>query len=240
MKKTSIISILVILAFGMMGIGFAMWSDTVSISAAAQAGELEFNYIDGSAGSLDPVGDSDGDQTSNYGMLSIGTCPEAKNVGSTATTMADTNADGYKDKINVVVSNAYPCYFNDVSWYVANTGTIPLIIQRAKLTLGGTEYVITTGKLYIFCKNPDESYSLIEVPASAMGNLEQYYKSVNGVIEFIWGNNVGLQMHPGERAEQSFMFHVVQSAKQNTTYEFGLSIQGIQWNESPIEGHRPL
>ncbi len=235
MKRTSIISILVIVAFAMMGIGFAMWSDTVTVSASAQAGDLKFHYITGSSDSKDIAGD----WTCDYGLRNIRGAVEGKDVGSTTITMEDTNSDSFQDKINVTVNNAYPCYFNDISWWVESTGSIPVIIQSAKLTWGGTEYDIISGKLYIFCMDRDTgAYNLIKVP-STVGNLEDYYESMDGVIEFKWGDNVGLQLHPHESVEQSFIFHVVQPAQQNTTYNFGLSIKGIQWNESPIPGHRP-
>lgn len=239
MKKMSILGIVAFIVFAMMGFGFAMWSDTVSVSASTQAGTLKFHYITGTATSDDEAGDTNGDLTCDYGLSNIRVCPEAKNIGSTVTTMEDTNSDGYQDKVNVTVTNAYPCYFNDVSWWVINDGTIPLIIQGAKLTWGGVDYDIISGALYVFCKDPAGSYSLIKVPATEMSRLEQYYQEVNGVIEFKWGDNVGLQLHPSESVEQSFQFHVVQSAEQNATYNFGMSIKGIQWNESPISGHRP-
>ena len=234
MKRTSIISILVIMAFALMGVGFAMWSDTVSISASAKAGDLKFHYVTGSADSKDVAGD----WTCDYGLKNMRPAPEGKDVGSTGITMEDTNADGFQDKINVTVNNAYPCYYNDISWYVESTGSIPVIIQKAKLTWGDSENDITSGKLYVFCRDRENgAYSLIEVPTGQMCRLADYYEEVDGVIEFVWGDNVGLQMHPGDSIEQSFQFHVVQPAQQNTTYNFGLSIQGIQWNESPTPGH---
>jgi len=220
----------------MMGLGFAMWSDTVTVSASAQAGDLKFHYVGGSADSKDIAGD----WTCDYGLGNVEVTPEGKNVGSTDITMEDTNSDGFKDKINVNVDNAYPCYYNDISWWVESTGSIPVIIQGAKLTWGDTETDILSGKLYIFCKDPiSGSYSVIQVPTGEMSRLDDYYAEVNGVIEFKWGDNVGLQLHPYESVEQSFVFHVVQPAEQDTTYNFGMSIQGIQWNESPIDGHRP-
>ena len=234
MKRTSIISILVIMAFALMGVGFAMWSDTVAISASAKAGDLKFHYVAGSAEDKD----SGSDRTCDCGLKNFRTSPEGKDVGSTDVTMEDTNNDGFQDKINVTVNNAYPCYYNDISWWVESTGSIPLIIQKAKLTWGDTEYDIISGKLYIFCQSREGgAYDLIEVPAAQMSRLADYYEEVDGVIEFKWGDNVGLQMHPGDSIEQSFQFHVVQPAQQNTTYNFGLSIQGIQWNESPTPGH---
>ncbi|WP_347490393.1 hypothetical protein ABDB91_04255 [Desulfoscipio sp. XC116] len=236
MKRTSIISILVIMAFAMMGFGFAMWSDTVAISASAQAGDLKFHYVSGTADSKD-IG---GDWTCDYGLGNVCVTPEGKDVGSTATSMEDTNGDGFQDKINVAVNNAYPCYFNDISWWVESTGSIPIIIQGAKLTWGGAEYDIKSGRLYILCQDRDNgTYNLFEVPGGQMGRLADYYEEVDGMIELKWGDNVGLQLHPHESVEQSFTFHVVQPARQDTTYNFGLSIQGIQWNESPIPGHRP-
>lgn len=244
MKKTTLICIMTLMALAVMGVGFAMWSDSVSISASAETGELHFGYVSGSDMNRDPQGNPD--STCDLGLRNARQAPEGKDVGYTATALTAINGDGVLDTLTVNVFNAYPCYYNDVSWYVENSGTIPVIIQQAKLLWGADslgnpmEYNIVSGQLYALCVDGNNSYSVVPVLDSSLDNLGQFYEANNAVIEFKWGDNVGLQLHPGDDVEQSFRFHVVQPAQQETTYTFGLQIQGIQWNESPIPGHQQL
>lgn len=248
MKKNIIACLVAVLALAAVGAGFAMWSDTVGFSATAETGSLQFEFVPNSSFSRDGV--STPDYTCGPWIQNPSLAPEGKDVGATTTAITQSSQNGPLDTLTVSVSNAYPCYYNDISWNVKNSGTIPVIIQQAKLLWGKdslgnpVEFPIDAAKTYALCKNGPNQYSIMEINmTNPPSDPDQFYFDNNVIFEFSWGDNVGLQLHPGEEIEQSFKFHVVQPAEQSMTganaYTFSLQIDGVQWNESPIAGHRP-
>ncbi|MEW6183954.1 MAG: hypothetical protein AB1500_12415 [Bacillota bacterium] len=225
MKKTTIICIIAVLAMAAMGFGYAKWSDTVTATVVAQSGELAWGWVAGSFMDHEYAGGADA--TCDLGLKNPRMCPEGKNVGSTTGTFSDTNGDSVLDLLTVTVENGYPCYFNEISGRVENFGTIPAIIQKAKLYWMNNEFVIDSYKVYWLGKD-----GTIVLYTSDLD--VQNVVGGNWVLEFRFGDNVGAQLHTGDQAEESFEFHVLQAAEQNTTYTFGLSVEAVQWNESPI------
>ncbi len=221
MKRLTVFSLIAVLALALMGFGFAKWSDTVTVSVAAESGELSWGFVSGSFMQQDNGSDVNCDP----GLVNVGDGevffnPEGKDVGSTTADFSDTNEDGVLDKLTVNVDNAYPGYYNEISAKVLNYGTIPVIIGVAQIQWMGNTQDIIDGVTYVFCKNG----AIVEY------NLGDTMPE-DGVIEFCWMDNEGAQQHPGQRFEESFEFHVLQPADQNTNYTFSISLEAVQWNE---------
>lgn len=215
MKKLTVIYMIAVLALALMGFGFAKWSDSVTISAAAQTGELSWGWVSGSFMQQD----NGSDVTCDDGLLNVRPTPEGKNVGNTTGVFTDENGDGTLDLLTVTVNNAYPSYYNELSAKVQNFGTIPVIIGHVIFTSwNGQQYTIYDGVTYAF---------------HADGTITEYDGSTpdTEVLEFCWLNNYDVQQHPGTKLEESFEFHVLQPAQQNHTYTFSVSIEAVQWNE---------
>lgn len=215
MKRWTIISMITVLALALMGFGFAKWSDNVTIIASASTGELSWGWVSGSFMQQD----TGPDVTCDDGLDEVRPAPEGKNVGSTTGDFTDTNGDGVLDLLTVTVDNAYPCYYNEISAKVENSGTIPVIIGHAILkTWSGGSYILLDGYTYAMHKD---------------GTVTQYDGSTpdTEVIEINWMNNYDVQQHPGTKLEESFEFHVLQPAEQNHTYTFSVSLEAVQWNE---------
>ncbi len=222
MKRTAVVCVIALLALAIMGFGFAKWSDNVSISAAAQSGKLSWGFVPGS----DMGKDAGPDWTCDTCLENVRPSPEGKDVGSTTTGLSDTNGDGVLDLFTVDVKNAYPCYYNELSAKVQNFGTIPVIIQIAKLTWMGHTLNLEDGTVYWLGKDGQVIEQPEDPPDLHVGD--------NWVMEFCWMNNAGHQQHPGQKFEESFEFHVLQPAEQSTTYTFSIGVEAIQWNESTI------
>jgi hypothetical protein len=223
-RKKALVCLVVVLALALMGFGFAKWSDSVVVSATAQSGSVKWGIIDESVWQLDEG--TDWHSEMEGGMLNYDQDPEGKDVGSTSIEVTDANEDGVKDTLDITVSNAYPCYFNEITFDVINAGTIPVIVQIPKLTWMRTESELESGVVYYLCSNG----SIISEYDDGFVSPEE-----NGaVIEVMFQDNVSAQQHPGEVLSESICFHVLQPAAQNDQYSFSLSIEGVQWNESPI------
>ena len=123
MKKIKILAFSLVLAFVLMGAGYAAWSENLSLSGTVKTGELDWYF-------------------SNWGQMDSGNdyicepgCYDGfeeadKDVARTTVTGLDTDGDGDKDTVRVAVTNGYPGYYNSPYVTVKNNGTIPVKIQQ--------------------------------------------------------------------------------------------------------------
>jgi len=97
-KKITLICLSLILALGVMGVGFALWYEELFIDVEVNTGEFDVNW------SVEGYYDSE--------------APE-KDVSSVYATGAGTKY------LDIVVTNAYPCIEYTVEFNVECTGTVP-------------------------------------------------------------------------------------------------------------------
>lgn len=139
MKKIGLICLALVLALGSLGVGYAAWTDTVTISGTVNTGEVDWEY---------------------YNIVSPGdppflTCLDTgidpgwdKDVGSTTGVFSDSDGDGDYDLLTLLtltINNAYPCYYNHCSFWVHCNGSIPIRIVGATLTYKGKDYSLPDG-----------------------------------------------------------------------------------------------
>jgi hypothetical protein len=213
MKKIGLLCLALVLALGTLGIGYAAWIDTITIHGQVTTGELCWEFV--SCNLLDhyaPVnygGDyptATPDYTCYPGFKDQLYWELDKNV---AWGTQNISADG--KTLAVTLNNAYPCYFNSMSFYVNNCGTVPLKV----------DHIVINGQIYT--KN---------VP------YVQYDFNGDGAYDFEiqWGDNWGEQIDPGARSpEFSFWMHVLQPCPQSqlNTLTFNITLVAVQWNEYP-------
>lgn len=221
MKKIAMIGITAVLALSVMGFGFAKWSSSASATVNPNTGSLKLGWVDNPFFSRD----SGPDWHATQGFGNIALDSESKDVGSTTGSFQDTNGDGVLDRYNVTIDNAYPYYYNEISGNITNLGTIPMIIQKPVLSWMDTQQTIEDGTVYwlgadghIIQPTPEQLATPLKV-------------GENWVLELRWDDNAGKQIHPGITLEESFEVQVLQPAAQNHQYHFGISVEGIQWNE---------
>jgi len=228
MKRVGLISLVLVLALGALGVGYAAWTDTLTITGTVATGEVDWEFgtcslldenepID-PGGDYPPIGEPDytcddgfpwnGAQNAYYWKLD-------KNVAWGEQLITD-NEDGTNHLLEVTLHNAYPCYFNSLSFYPRNTGTIPIKINHVvvKGTMAGDVIVTSAGSLHRFDFNAD-------------GQAD---------FEIQWGDNFGTQIEPGGAPpEISFWMHVLQPCPQNLLDEFTFTIEVVcvQWDEYP-------
>jgi len=222
-KRFLVLCLAAAISLSAVGFGFAKWSASVGATVNPNTGSLKIGWISGSHFVMDS--DAFGDFHALQGLTGVFRDPEGKEVASTTTGFVDTNGDGVLDRFNVTVNNAYPFYYNEISGQITNTGTIPAIIQKPKLYWMSTEKVIEDGFVYWLGKDGQ----IIQPTAAQIATPLQV--GDNWVLELCWMDNADRQLHPGVRFEESFDLQVLQAADQSTTYNFGISVEGIQWNE---------
>lgn len=215
MKKIALLCLALVLALGALGVGYAMWSDTVTISGSVTTNTVNIGFTEFTCQEMYqylPWGDDDPFYPGEYEGKDVATCVCNYGPDSYFTDPA-TGLSGYKVG-EVTVTNGYPCYWCFVTFVVKNLGTTPVIIQD-------WEPVDPTGVL---------TWDGVDALCNGAGEK---------ILRFRTVNLVGSQLHQGQFDKAEIDVHVEQPAEQDARYSFEIVITAIQWNESPIPGHPP-
>ncbi|MEM2280760.1 MAG: SipW-dependent-type signal peptide-containing protein [Candidatus Bathyarchaeia archaeon] len=101
-----------IVALAVLGFSYAWWTETLTISGTITTGELDVGFANNSTSCSDYI-----------------TCKAI---------LIDSDSDNDYDKMEVTVGNAYPCGWCNVTFAIANTGTIPAKIGNVELNYNTT------------------------------------------------------------------------------------------------------
>lgn len=214
-KKIGLICLTLALAFGALGIGYATWTDTLHINGTVETGTVEWEWT--GTGSFDPGPPPDvvRDYHCNDGFVPDPTKGDFwqgdKDVGYAICTVSSD-----KKTVTVDMHNIYPSYFNAISVYAKNTGSVPLIFEKVIIS---SEYDSATLDWYA------QEYDPVLLDCTGEGVPD---------MEIRWGNHIEAQLHPEEATgEMSFWFHLFQAAPQGATnLSFTLELEAVQYNES--------
>lgn len=127
MKKLRFLSMFLLAALLAAGASYAAWSESIVVNGTVNTGEVDW-YINDVLMQLDNSPDYTCDENFENKY------PLDKDVGSTETELVDSDGDGDKDKAVVTVNNAYPGYYNCITFEVKNNGTIPLKMEDLAVT----------------------------------------------------------------------------------------------------------
>jgi predicted ribosomally synthesized peptide with SipW-like signal peptide len=220
-KKIGLIGLALLLALGALGVTFAGWTDTVTVTGTVETGEVCVQwYTENNTDICNPMGTPANDYTIgnmdwNLNVTAITgdadgypakfrRYQEDKNVACTTVTGLDT------DTLLVTVDNAYPLYAQDIEIEWINCGTIPVKIQDITIT--------------------PLNFTLADAAWTPNNGGHIFVEVTNGI---------GYQLEPGDRKAHSLIFVVQQAALQNAgeaggplpAYQFLLEVDVIQWNE---------
>jgi predicted ribosomally synthesized peptide with SipW-like signal peptide len=132
MKKIGLIALIVVLSLGIIGVGYAAWSQTLTLTGTVNAGKFDVQFANAvsndETGILDPLA---------LGTWTFGTPPYtwagtqgAADVASTLKTNATyiTTVGSTNNTLQFTVTNAYPGYMAEVAFAVVNSSTVPVSI----------------------------------------------------------------------------------------------------------------
>jgi len=242
MKKIGLMFLAIVLAIGVMGIGYAAWTDTITVDGTVTTGEVCIEFwscylLDEHPGVPDgkptnPGGDfptvfpdrncNDAFEPNAAGKI---WWPMDKNVAWGEQLIGnDPSLPGDNDLLEVWLYNTYPCYFNLLGFYVHNCGTIPVKINRVWID----GHPIGPGDLIRF---DFDTGNVVVNPDTTLPNEVWDF-------EIHWGGAVGLQLEPSDNPEISLWMHVLQPCPQGQldTQHFTITIEAVQWNEYPYGG----
>jgi len=222
MKKIGILIMALVLAVGSLGVGYAMWFDDINVSGSVSTATVSWEFCDCNV--LDDVAPPPvyplpfpilGDWSIETGFIGEAFQLD-KNVSWGS---CDISADG--KVLSFTLNEVYPCNFNNLTFYVRNNGSIPIVYDHMDIwitdpSLPGSIPIAT------FTRDPQ--------------GILYFDMNNNGCpdLEVVYGDHIGDQLEPGgicRNTEISLSFHTLQCAPQGATFQFWITLTAIQWNE---------
>jgi hypothetical protein len=137
--------------------------------------------------------------------------PGLKNVRQLTKDIANVTVNWTCETLYVTVNNGYPCYYDHISFNVENTGTVPWSIYMVRFWSNYGDPVV----MY------ENSYFTLDLTGDQVPDIELRY-----------GDNFGDQIDPGEMADLSFEFHLLNPIPQGAQcLQFYAQIYMVNWNE---------
>ncbi len=211
MKKIGLISLILVLALGALGVAYAAWTDTIIISGTVTTGELAIEFT-APAYTNDPSNQPD----ENMFFDLHGTWEQMdKDVGVTTVTILDPGP-GYGRTLEVILDNAYPYYFVAVDFKIHGLSSHPPVkVWKVEFwvdnDLKGTFYETAAPTQFI------------ELNLDGVGGND---------LEIAFDTRVlGAQLELSWELDTSMEILVLQPAPQGEELKFQIKIWAIQWND---------
>ncbi len=208
-----VISIIALALIALVLFTLAMWFSVLKINTYVSTGELDWEIMLG-VSHLDGPGVNDWNL--NWTLIPDKVRFQTdKDVGQTFVTLTDSDGDLDYDVLNITIVNAYPWYYEHISFIVHNNGDIPIKIWRLSISNG-------TYTWYYYAINEQELQRGDEIDLDGDG--------VDDILIW-WGDNFGKQLHHCDEADISFDLTILQGIQENITITLYLSLDAVQWNE---------
>ena len=131
MKKIGLIALIVVLSLGVIGVGYAAWSQTFNVTGTVSAGSYIISIAQTPVATLFNDGGT-------IGTFSAGS--SLHDVSSTATAaISAVTSTGTSAGFSITITNGYPGLKLKVPYTLTNTGSVPSLISAVKIgTKGGS------------------------------------------------------------------------------------------------------
>jgi predicted ribosomally synthesized peptide with SipW-like signal peptide len=223
MKKIGAICLALILALGSLGVGYAMWSDTVVINGTVDTGKLVIGFQEVTSYDFE-------DEATEYPAKDVGDIDAEKiiKVGIHWSEFDQKFLDIF-DQILVTANNTYPGYKAHVVYTVANGGTIPV-------HLVDWDVYDPTGELNVWWQKAPAGGPLNDAIATFWkdfdGNTVRDPNGDEDIFRVRFVNHlICTQLEPCDEVKGEFDILILQPAEQNHTYKFLAILTGEQWAE---------
>lgn len=162
MKKAKFLALVMVFAIMLMGVGYAAWTDKVTLNTTVSTGVFDVDFTSVSAKALN--------EADIFNIPS-----QIKNLQSNL----DCHAVDHKtksDRIIVTAGNLYPGASFQVDAKVTNTGTIPAILNNVTASAAGDASLLDLLEVTV----------IYDEGPGATSNFEIYSGSVNGLNEVLF------------------------------------------------------
>jgi hypothetical protein len=140
MKKIGLIALIVVLSLGIIGVGYAAWSQTFNITGTVSAGSYIISIAQTPVATLSNDGGT-------IGTFSAGSSLHDGSSTASAAISAVTST-GTSAGFSITITGGYPGLKLKVPYTITNTGSVPSLISAVKIgTLGVTPLTAWNGNL---------------------------------------------------------------------------------------------
>lgn len=231
MKKSLVASMAAVLIFGLMGLGFAMWSDTVQVSAAVSTGNVNIGIRDmgtndnilttailGGTATNSADGFADAMTLGGDPQINPGVNSEGKNVANFISVNNNCPPEfligdaGYFASITETITNAYPYYAPSTKIQIASNGSIPVKLDGLKVVPSGNLTGFNYGAWTI--TKPDGN------TATGSG-FDALVAALNGI-----------QLHQNQVVTIELQVWFAQNTEENSSGALTFTVHAAQWNEA--------
>ena len=225
MKKIGLLSLALVLALGALGVGYAAWTDTITIEGTVNTGSVDLQVVELSSTLIYKVPDAPGEivvvkQKENLRDLGGGigwhivNVPPIPDNGILVAQAKTTSPED--DEIVITVDNAFPCQDLTADFLIHYVGSVP---AKVDVELTGCEDL-----------TPDNGINDCDVLAPYV-EVHFYESDENGTI----GQEITecpVQMHYCDYVYCVATLHLPQdNSLMNLGCSFTAKITAIQWNE---------
>ena len=149
MKKTKVLVLVIACALMLSGVGYALWSDNITIKSSAQTGDLKVEIMDQCYGAYSLT--TMPGLTTYIPILQDNVPDQETYMDLSNVTLSDSDGNG-KDTIEVHVTNLYPQAKYAVFFKIKNTGDFPVKLNSVNFspalgTAGSDLYNSLEGKI---------------------------------------------------------------------------------------------
>jgi predicted ribosomally synthesized peptide with SipW-like signal peptide len=247
MKKVGLLLLALVVALGALGVGYAKWSDNVSIAGTITTGNVSIGITD--QGTFDD-GQADG-------MFSTYNFAEADTIGSDPNVAPGNNAEGKNfashvsynngtcigyscyggayESITEEITNAYPWYASATVIGLANLGTVPVKIDEVTfISKNDPKHVMDFMQVdnwyLMYDSEPDEFGHVHLITATGNGFFGATGLANQGHVQIPAGTCATLivYFHFNEEVGNSVM---PQGATGANALTFTANVKASQWNE---------
>ena len=235
MKKIGLLCLALVLALGSLGIGYAMWSETLTVTGYVGTGWVDVNFhsqYDNDINSNDPM------EAGSWSGFVAGTpvwsgARGNKNVASTTSSFTwaiKPSTDG--NFATLTIANGYPCYWGSVVWDVQNDGSIPVKLHSVNLVeLSRNAQSVWTGSipldigtLYFVDTAPPNIDETLDAGDDFSFILSEKWTDQIDPVSMVGALHNGL-------GYLDVTVHVEQDAEQKMNYDFVIEYVFANWNE---------
>ena len=211
-NKMAAVFIASIFALSGLGVAYAAWTDTITLTGTVTTGTLKWELS-----GIPTQGDPGFDYNCFWDLDGGTWVLMDKDVASTT---VEYEAGEHPHIMTVTIDNAYPYYANHIGFKVHYYGSIPARIWKVRFLVDD----VLVEELY----NDDwwvDPYVYLDISGP------EGVPDGNDDIEIWWGNPLEIQMHDCLFLDRSFEILVLQPAPQDDTLEFDIEYVCVQWNE---------
>lgn len=235
MKKIGLICLAIVLALGGLGVGFALWSETLVIDATVEAGEVDVIFVSYDPGPPFEIATTNDPRDNDPAEFGRNPARRDKNVGDSSLGL---RPDG--SGVILLIHNSYPSYYTTGWAPIKNIGTVPVKIQNFQMkikagSVSGWKYSDDGGTTWT--EVPPDTWEPFAACTTRLVDLDK-----DGDADYsvhIVNPAKGTQIDPDGVVWMDIDVHVEQGAEQGQgwiqqadySYVFYISMQAVQWNE---------